>query len=150
MPNRINASLTAAQKQAALDGVSALRQILPFLVDLSPQERQRLPKIGASALPFILKCLEIARQHPEILRGSFDLTAMQTDAALAQELLPVLIAVRRLLDEIEDTFSLALIEAYGASLAVYDGVQDAVGLDDEKRDLSEQFKRKKKPEAPNP
>lgn len=109
-----------------------------------------MARVNEGALPFILKCLEIARQHPEILRGTFNLAAMETDVTLSQQVLPVLIAVRRLMDELEDTFSLALIEAYAASLDIYDAVEDADGLDDEKRDLEENFARKSKPSATPP
>lgn len=86
MPDRINASLTPAQKQAALAALDSARQNLPFLLDLSPEERRRLPHIGESALPFIQKCLEIALQHPEILRGSFDLAGLRKDVVLERKI----------------------------------------------------------------
>jgi hypothetical protein len=44
--NRISATLSAADRQAVLDAINTIRQKLPFLIDLSPEERRALPKKG--------------------------------------------------------------------------------------------------------
>ncbi len=38
--NRISAILSAGDRQAVLDALQTIRQKLPFLVDLSPEERR--------------------------------------------------------------------------------------------------------------
>jgi hypothetical protein len=42
--NRISASLSQADQQAPLSAINTVREKLPFLFDLSPEERHALPK----------------------------------------------------------------------------------------------------------
>jgi hypothetical protein len=48
--NRISAALTDANKTAILQKISEIRALLPFLVNLTPDERQTLPKLGEKTL----------------------------------------------------------------------------------------------------
>ena len=41
--NRISAALSQADQQAVLAAVNTIREKLPFLIDLSPDERRSLP-----------------------------------------------------------------------------------------------------------
>ncbi|HEV7892558.1 MAG TPA: hypothetical protein VGP08_18235 [Pyrinomonadaceae bacterium] len=41
--NRISATLSQADRQAVLDAINTIRTKLPFLIDLSPEERRSLP-----------------------------------------------------------------------------------------------------------
>lgn len=44
--NRVSASLSASDRDAVLAALQTIRQKLPFLVDLSPEDRRKLPKMG--------------------------------------------------------------------------------------------------------
>ena len=44
--NRISAQLSNADQTAVLAAINTIRQKLPFLLDLTPEDRRSLPRIG--------------------------------------------------------------------------------------------------------
>jgi hypothetical protein len=46
--NRVSASLGEAERQAVFAAIETIRQKLPFLIDLTPEERHTLPKMDIS------------------------------------------------------------------------------------------------------
>lgn len=94
--NRISASLSQADRQAVLDALNTVRQKLPFLVDLSPDERRSLPRMGDKSRGFVSQALEVAEQNPDILPRSFDVAEMRRDVELLAALSPVLAALSQL------------------------------------------------------
>jgi hypothetical protein len=49
----------------AVHTLSALRQKPPFLIDLTTEERRRLPRIGDKSRRFVEQALQVAEQNPE-------------------------------------------------------------------------------------
>src|SRR5437588_7774355 len=102
--NRINATLSAADQQAVMDAVNTMRQKLPFLIDLTPEERRALPKMGDKSRAFVSQALDVATQNADILPVSFDVEEMSKDVALILALAPIMSALAQLQELIEDTF----------------------------------------------
>ena len=137
--NRISASLSQADRQAVLDAINTIRTKLPFLIDLSPEERKALPKIGDTGRGFVAQALEVAEQNPDILPRSFDVAEMRKDVELLSALSPVLAALSQLNELVDDTVMAVGSEAYAAALLIYqfaraagkgsalDGALDALG-----------------------
>lgn len=44
--NRISVSLSQADREAVMKAIATIREKLPFLIDLTTQERRSLPKLG--------------------------------------------------------------------------------------------------------
>jgi hypothetical protein len=80
--NRISASLTDANKTAILQKIADLRASLPVLVNLTPAERQQLPKLGGKTLGFDEKCASYMAQNPRLVPGFVDLAELDKDRAL--------------------------------------------------------------------
>jgi hypothetical protein len=80
--NRISATLSQADQQAVLDAVNTIRQKLPFLIDLSPEERHTLLRMGDKSRGFVAQALEVATLNPDILPRSFDAAEMRKDVEL--------------------------------------------------------------------
>lgn len=53
MENRIDASLSNADRQAVMDAVQTIRTKFPFLLSLTAGERQSLPKMGDKSCTFV-------------------------------------------------------------------------------------------------
>ena len=66
--NRVSATLLTADQEAVMTALGVIRERLPFLIDLTTAERVILPKLGDKTQPFVKKAVDIARQHPELLR----------------------------------------------------------------------------------
>lgn len=82
--NRISASLSQADRQAVIDAINTIRAKLPFLVDLSPEERRSLPRMGDKSRGFVTLALEVATQNADILPRSFDVEDMRKDVELLE------------------------------------------------------------------
>jgi len=151
--NRVSASLGEAERTALLGAIANLKSSLPFLIDLTPEERRALPKLGDKSRAFVSKALEVAIQNEDILPRSFDLEEFKRDVALFESLYPVLIAIAQLNELIEDTVLEVGSEAYAAALLVYNYAKangKGSGLDGVVDELGKRFARKSSKGAPPP
>jgi hypothetical protein len=151
--NRIDAAFTADQRDKAKTALATLAETLPFLIDLSAEDRASLPKFGEKNRSFVVKALAIAEGHREILPASFSLDEFRTDVELLESLYPLRNAVEALFGKIDDTYFAAGSEAYAAALLVYQYAKihnlASGALEDSLDDLGRRFARKsKKPAAP--
>lgn len=145
MDNRIDASLSAADRTAILAALDTVRQKLPFLVDLSPDERRGLPRFGDKSVAFVRRAAEVARQDDSFLPRRFDLPAFEKDVALYDALDAVALALTRLAEHVDDTRALVGAEAYSAALDVYRSLKaDGRGgaLDEVADELGKRFARR--------
>jgi hypothetical protein len=137
--NRISASLSQADQQAVMSAINTIREKLPFLIDLTPEERRSLPRMGDRSRGFVAQALEVATQNTDILPRSFDVSEMRKDVDLLAALSPIMTALAQLNELVDDTFIEVGSEAYTSALLVYqyaraagkgaalDGALDALG-----------------------
>lgn len=146
--NRVSASLSDADRQAVLAAVQTIRQKLPFLVDLSPEERHKLPKMGDKSRAFVGQALTVATQNEDVLPRSFDVEEFKRDVELLDALQPVAAALAQLYELVDDTLLEVSSEAYASALAVY-GYARAGGkgsaLDGLLEGMAQRFARKTRP-----
>ncbi|AVH70201.1 hypothetical protein [Nostoc sp. 'Lobaria pulmonaria (5183) cyanobiont'] len=152
--NRISASLAPADREAVMQAIATIREKLPFLVDLTTEERRTMLKMGDKSRAFVSKALEVATQNPNFLPRSFDLEEMRRDLGLFESLYPVLLSLTQLQELVDDTCIASASEAYAAALAVYSYAKasgDVTGLDGVIDEMGRRFNRrskKKQPEVP--
>ena len=150
--NRISAALTQADQQAVLAAVNTIREKLPFLIDLTPEERKALPRMGDSGRGFVAKALEVAEQNPDILPRSFDVAEMRKDLELLDSLLPVMTSFEQVNELLDDTCTAVGSEVYASALLVYQYVRAAgkgSALDDALDSLGQRFARKSRGASSN-
>lgn len=143
--NLISASLSQADREAVMAAIATIREKLPFLIDLTPDERRTLPKMGDKSRAFVSKALEVATQNPDILPRAFDVDEMRRDVQLFEALYPVVQALTQLHELVEDTYMEVGSEAYAAALSVYSYAKaggKVSGLDSIIDDLARRFSRK--------
>ncbi len=149
--NRIDATLSPSDKDEVLAAIATLKGKLPFLIDLSPEERQGLPKMGDKSRAFVSKAAEVAAQTPDFLPRSFDVDEMRRDVALYEALQPVALALVQLQELVNDTLVAAGSEAYASALVVYNYARNSgqgAALDDLADALGRRFARKARSAAP--
>jgi hypothetical protein len=144
--NRISATLPQADQEAVLAAIESIAQKLPFLIDLTTQQRKGLMKVGPKSHSFIKGALEVAVQNGNMLPASFDLQEMRKDMDLFEHLTTVRIALSKLNNLVEDTTVQAGAEAYAAARAVYALTKTPLAtpaLRTTAGDLGRNFKRKR-------
>jgi hypothetical protein len=145
--NQISANLSASDRLAVMDAIATIRQKLPFLLDLTAEERKTLPKLGDKSRAFVIKALEVGTQNPDFLPRSFDLDEMRRDIELFEALYPILLSLTQLQELVDDTAVAVGSEAYAAGLMVYNYAKASgkgTGLDSMVNDLGRRFARKTK------
>ena len=119
---------------------------LPFLIELTKEQRKRLVKIDESAQPWTARMLEIATQHPEIVPPKLSVAEMQKDVTLWGELIRIDQALTSLKQLVDDTISAVAVDAYSAALVIYHLANDSglagEGLEELMDELSKRFDRK--------
>ena len=141
----ISATLAQTERDAVLQAISTIKEKLPFLVDLSSDDRKTLPKMGDKSRAFVSKALEVAAQNPEFLPRSFDLDEMRKDVQLFEALYPVLLSLTQLQELVDDTSLAVGSEAYAAALQVYSYAKasgQGAGLDTVVAEMRKRFTRK--------
>ncbi|WP_193198881.1 hypothetical protein [Nostoc sp. MG11] len=140
----ITASLSPADIQEIKAAFATIQAKMPFLVTLSAEERRNLFKMGDKRLAFVNTSLIAAQSNRDILPASFDLDEFVRDYQLAANLTELLIGLRQLTEQVDDTLMAVGSEAMGSSLTVYDYVKTAAkktpGLKTIAEQLGERFK----------
>jgi hypothetical protein len=143
--NRVSAQLGEAERQAVFAAIQTIRQKLPFLIDLTPEERRALPRFGDKSRGFVEQALQVAEQNPDILPRTFDVGEMRNDVELYAALSSVQTAFSQLNELLEDTVMEVGSEAYAAALLVYQFARAAgkgAALDAAVDGLGQHFARK--------
>ncbi len=141
----ISATLTKEDQNAVMDAVATIKAKLPFLVDLSAEERKALPKMGDKSRAFVSKALEVATQNPDFLPRSFDLEELRKDVQLFEALYPLLLSMTQLQELLDDTCLAVGSEAYAAALQVYSYAKasgNGGGMDAVVGEMGQRFARK--------
>ncbi len=151
--NRVSGTMTPEDQQAVLAAIETIKQKLPFLIDLSPEERRSLPRMGKKSRGFVEQASDFAARNSGILPRAFDLDEYQRDVALIRAMSPIVIALNQLNEFADDTMVALGSDAYLASLMVYRcakqaGLGDA--LDAQLDELGKRFARKSAPFVEEP
>ncbi len=144
--NRIDATLSDTDRQAVMSALDTIRQKLPFLIDLTPDERRSLPKMGDRSRGFVSQALEVATQNMDILPRSFDPAEMRKDVELLASLTPIVTALSQLQELVEDTYLAVGSEAYTSALLVYQYARSG-GPRRPRPTLRAQIRQTRRPEA---
>lgn len=140
----ITATLSEADMQQIKAAIQTIQQKLPFLITLTVEERRKLFKMGDKSLAFVNNSLNAAQSNRDILPASFSVEELVRDTQLAASLTEILILLRQLTEQVDDTLMAVGSEAVTGSLTVYDYVKTAAkktpGLKALAEQLGERFK----------
>ena len=135
----ITGSLSPEDMQQIKAALQTIQKKLPFLITLSTEERRKLFKMGDKSLAFVNNSLTAAQSNPDILPASFDIQEFVRDYQLAATLTELLIALRQLSEQVDDTLLAVGSEAMSSSLTVYDYVKTAAKKTPGLKRLAEQL-----------
>lgn len=148
----IDASLSAADLQEVKDAFAKVLQRLPFLINLTADERKFIFKTGPDSLSFVTNALTAAQDNPTILPVSFSTQAFQNDVALFTVLTELGTLATSVASRIDDTRLAVGGEAMQQASQVYSYVKTAAkltpGLKPVAAQLSERFQKTGKQKKP--
>ncbi|MCS7053710.1 MAG: hypothetical protein NZM09_08245 [Ignavibacterium sp.] len=143
----ISAEISDRDKREILDLVQQIESRLNFLINLTPEERQSIPKMGDKTIAFVQKALELAQQNPNLVPPYVNLDELRRDFELSIRLKDILNAVSRVYEKLSDTYIAAGSEAFTAALSFYKSAKAAskmnvAGTDIIVEELSKRFEKK--------
>jgi len=129
LSNRISYELPAGALERIVAAVKDLQSdLVPNLVDLGPDDRRVLPKMGPKTVEFVTKALEHMRANPELNPGYVDLDEFERDLAAVSQLRSLLVPLQQIVDLLEDSLTLSASEAYAAALVCYQAAKGAARM----------------------
>lgn len=141
----IDAAVSAADLQAIKDAFATIEQKLPFLVNLTNDDRQSIVKIGPGSFMFVTKALSGAQANPHIFPDTFDTEAFKRDVDLFVVLTELNTLANQISEQIDDTRMAAGGEAMRQARQSYEYIKTAAktepGLKALAEELGERFKK---------
>ncbi|NBA85272.1 hypothetical protein GVN16_05840 [Emticicia sp. CRIBPO] len=143
----VNASLSEADKNEILTKLGEITAKLPFLVELTRSERQKVRKIGHKE-GYVGDCLRIAKSFPNILPPTVEVAKLERDFQLMNTINDIMVIVKGLADRLEDTRMMAGSNAMVESDSIYgylkQGVRKDAGLKVQMEQMALHHKKERK------
>lgn len=121
----ISANLSGGNLNNILEKLTEVKVLLPFLVNLTAEERQTGLKLGDKSEAFVKKALEYATAHPEIVPPFLDVGEFNKDHTLREKLKAVLRELKGLTEAVDDTIFALGKESFEQALTFYDSAKQA-------------------------
>src|ERR1700712_788486 len=117
--NRLSVTIPPEQLTSVKNSITGIGAQLDFLIGLTPDERQTMPKINDSNKTFVDDALNVGTNNAFLLPGYFDVDEVVKDYKLFLQTDELALLLRQLLEKVEDTAMLAGSEAYISALTIY-------------------------------
>ena len=117
--NRVSAVLNDADKTAVLEALAQVKEKMPFLINLTGQERKRSRTMGAKSVEYVNLSLQSSKTFGSLIPPSVDVSEFSKDVTLVNQLLEVRMEVDALLEGIDDTMLAAGSDAMRYADLVY-------------------------------
>ena len=128
MENKIDVTLSEELKKQILDGIAALKLLLPFLIKLSDADRKTLQLLDDGRKPFTEKAQDLGSRNASINPGNELLVACLHDLNLYSGLSVIESELMQFTEMVHDTKQLAGAEAYEVARFVYMKAKMAVKM----------------------
>jgi len=142
--NNLSSSLGTGDYNQIINRINAIKAALPFLINLTPDERRRGLRQGDKSMAFVSKALEYASAHPNLVPPYLNVGEFQKDHDLREQLLHILREMNSLVEAIDDTVLALGREEFEQALIFYNSVKQAAkgnvpGTGSIYEDLAERF-----------
>lgn len=151
--NKISASISEQDMTDILAAFATIKTKLPFLINLSPAEKRRMPNISTERGGMVDTFTNEMALHPELIPTYVDMPELALDAALFAQLETIRSCANELCEGINDTHQAVGSDMYLAYLSFYNNVKQAakravVGVDAIYTNLRRFFQRGSTPPPP--
>jgi len=151
--SNISAVLSPADVSGINGALTAIETALPFLINLTEEERKTIYKMGPDAKSYVDKTKNYTVSHPALIPPFASASEFVKDHDLWTALLPILARIKSLSEAIDDTMMGIGNEMMDFMTAYYSTAKEAAkrnvpGSGSVSGDLGEFFDRPDRPAAP--
>ncbi len=129
LENLVSVKISPKELAAALEKLEEANAILkPYLIALTPEKRQELPKMSDGNAPFVDKVLQYAQANPAFTPNFVDVAELKVDTQAVTNLSQLYRQAEKLCTGLNDTIMMSGSEAYRAALVFYKSVKTAASM----------------------
>ncbi|MDP4209193.1 MAG: hypothetical protein Q8928_10305 [Bacteroidota bacterium] len=121
--NQISANISNETLTKAVALIDELESLFPFLLSLTPDEKQGGFRLGDANMSFLTKSRDYISLNPQHMPSFVDITETNNDINVATNLFTVTKKLAVLASKIEDTATQAGFESLASVLAYYNSVK---------------------------
>jgi hypothetical protein len=99
------------------------RTLLPYLLELTKDEKESMAKMGDKTVAFVTKATEHAEAQPKLVPAFIEVAELRKDLEAIEILRPFFNSLNQLSKGLDDTMTVAGSEAYTSALAFYQSVK---------------------------
>jgi len=144
IPNQEEFSETAKKK--VLQHIKSIKELMPFLINLTPKERMALPKVNNKRKPFVKKALYYGKTNRELFPKGIDIEAMDRDMVVFDRTGTIDRELSRVAEMVSDTHVYRGVRILHTARSIYKASDLArrsnlPGVDTIYNDLAKHYKR---------
>ncbi len=102
-----------------------LKSRLPFVINLTPAEKQKYLRLGGKSMMFVRKSLHFYADNPALHTGYVSLPEWQNDWETMQRLEQLLLQINVLQEALQDTVTALKMENMSSALSFYNILKNA-------------------------
>ncbi len=126
--NQISATLSPKDMEEIMKALGVIQRKLPFLINMTFDERRTHLKMGDRSLPFVDKSLDYSQTNEHLVPPFLNVAEFDKDMTLVTQLTQIERPLLSLAEGISDTKLRAGSEAYSAALLFYQAVKLAAQM----------------------
>lgn len=129
--------------------IQKIKSQMPFLINLSKEEKKKLAKMNERRRPFAQKALEYAKSEPGPIPRNLDLKKMELDLNTYLKLRRIHREIRKLDEMLRDTIAIKGAYSYSTACKIYNAFEmgrgsETPGIDSIFDDLTRHFTQGRK------
>ena len=140
--NRVSGTLLPAESQKINIALDDILNSLPFLINLTVEDRKTIRKKGPKSAEYVNLNLHGSQTFPKILKVDFDAAEFKKDVLLYNELLPLSIKIQALNEAVNDTLMAVGADAMKSSDEVYGQLKLSAKKDANVKSLVDQIAKR--------
>jgi hypothetical protein len=140
--NLISATVEDNVVTTVLNQIKEAQTALPFLLNLSKENRKNYRKMGPKSVDYVNDNLAGAKQFPKSLPQDFSIEEFSKDAILVKQLYPLLVATQSLEEALSDTILALGSDSMKEADEVYGYLKLAAKTDANAKTIVEQIGRR--------
>jgi len=127
--NRISVKISTDDKTAIDNAIKVIETTLkPYLIALTPEERQFLPKAADKTVTFLNKTKEFMESNSDLMPSFIDKEEYIIDLDATEKLHEYFTVLHQISSMLNDSMMLSASEAYVAALSYYGNAKNAAKM----------------------
>jgi hypothetical protein len=123
--NLISLQLTDEEMKEAEQAIAVFQKLSAKFLEISPDDRVELPKMGKKNYQFVQKSINIMELNPDLVPKYIDIVEVKKDFTLIEQLQKILYPLQSITRRVEDTAMVAGSEAYMGCISLYQALKTA-------------------------